>query len=273
MGSSSSREPDLGCPEPGSWLSRFYGSAQIGGLWAKRVTDPPAPPLDRPYLSRSALGGAAQMVGLPGSGGRSLRGRRQVPPLRLALPWPDHWPQSPGAWPNWGWGRLRWPPARLSACLPGLRARRPGWLGCAWVPAPALAPAMGNSHHKRKAPSCPRARSFWRFGRSTKRPAGRGWGWGRGRRGGGSPCCSCSRHCCCPLPGLGRCVWRAGNPPYRPHSLHSHRDTRTYQCPREAYVYVHNLHSHTTPTRMYRYADTKSHTHSHLHLCCRMHRS
>ncbi|XP_015454321.1 uncharacterized protein KIAA1522 homolog isoform X1 [Pteropus alecto] len=31
---------------------------------------------------------------------------------------------------------------------------------------------MGNSHHKRKAPSCPRARSFWRFGRSAKRPAG-----------------------------------------------------------------------------------------------------
>ncbi|XP_070260752.1 NHS-like protein 3 isoform X2 [Myotis yumanensis] len=31
---------------------------------------------------------------------------------------------------------------------------------------------MGNSHHKRKAPSGPRARSFWRFGRSGKRPAG-----------------------------------------------------------------------------------------------------
>ncbi|KAI5947229.1 hypothetical protein MM560_G3n558 [Manis javanica] len=31
---------------------------------------------------------------------------------------------------------------------------------------------MGNSHHKRKAPSGPRARSFWRFGRSAKRPAG-----------------------------------------------------------------------------------------------------
>ncbi|XP_051044833.1 uncharacterized protein KIAA1522 homolog isoform X2 [Phodopus roborovskii] len=31
---------------------------------------------------------------------------------------------------------------------------------------------MGNSHHKRKAPSGPRTRSFWRFGRSVKRPAG-----------------------------------------------------------------------------------------------------
>ncbi|XP_034358150.1 NHS-like protein 3 isoform X2 [Arvicanthis niloticus] len=31
---------------------------------------------------------------------------------------------------------------------------------------------MGNSHHKRKAPSGPRTRSFWRFGRSAKRPAG-----------------------------------------------------------------------------------------------------
>uniref|UniRef100_A0A8C2YPP0 NHS like 3 n=1 Tax=Chinchilla lanigera TaxID=34839 RepID=A0A8C2YPP0_CHILA len=31
---------------------------------------------------------------------------------------------------------------------------------------------MGNSHHKRKAPSGPRVRSFWRFGRSAKRPAG-----------------------------------------------------------------------------------------------------
>ncbi|XP_049630602.1 uncharacterized protein KIAA1522 homolog isoform X2 [Suncus etruscus] len=32
---------------------------------------------------------------------------------------------------------------------------------------------MGNSHHKRKAPSGPRARSFWRFGRAAaKRPAG-----------------------------------------------------------------------------------------------------
>uniref|UniRef100_A0A286Y4G5 NHS like 3 n=1 Tax=Cavia porcellus TaxID=10141 RepID=A0A286Y4G5_CAVPO len=31
---------------------------------------------------------------------------------------------------------------------------------------------MGNSHHKRKAPSSPRVRSFWRFGRSAKRPAG-----------------------------------------------------------------------------------------------------
>ncbi|KAF6344771.1 hypothetical protein mRhiFer1_007315 [Rhinolophus ferrumequinum] len=31
---------------------------------------------------------------------------------------------------------------------------------------------MGNSHHKRKAPSGPRARSFWRFGRSAKQPAG-----------------------------------------------------------------------------------------------------
>ncbi|XP_054427897.1 NHS-like protein 3 isoform X2 [Pteronotus mesoamericanus] len=31
---------------------------------------------------------------------------------------------------------------------------------------------MGNSHHKRKAPSGPRARSFWRFGRLAKRPAG-----------------------------------------------------------------------------------------------------
>ncbi|XP_069864893.1 NHS-like protein 3 isoform X2 [Dipodomys merriami] len=31
---------------------------------------------------------------------------------------------------------------------------------------------MGNSHHKRKAPSGPRVRSFWRFGRSAKRLAG-----------------------------------------------------------------------------------------------------
>ncbi|XP_021118930.1 uncharacterized protein KIAA1522 homolog isoform X4 [Heterocephalus glaber] len=31
---------------------------------------------------------------------------------------------------------------------------------------------MGNSHHKRKAPSGPRVRSFWRFGRSAKQPAG-----------------------------------------------------------------------------------------------------
>ncbi|XP_004471424.2 NHS-like protein 3 isoform X2 [Dasypus novemcinctus] len=31
---------------------------------------------------------------------------------------------------------------------------------------------MGNSHHKRKAPGGPRARSFWRFGRLAKRPAG-----------------------------------------------------------------------------------------------------
>ncbi|XP_037683757.1 uncharacterized protein KIAA1522 homolog isoform X3 [Choloepus didactylus] len=31
---------------------------------------------------------------------------------------------------------------------------------------------MGNSHHKRKAPNSPRVRSFWRFGRLAKRPAG-----------------------------------------------------------------------------------------------------
>nr|KAF6444059.1 hypothetical protein HJG59_007268 [Molossus molossus] len=31
---------------------------------------------------------------------------------------------------------------------------------------------MGNSYHKRKAPSGPRTRSFWRFGRSAKWPAG-----------------------------------------------------------------------------------------------------
>lgn len=69
--------------------------------------------------------------------------------------------------------------AQESLCLcPGAAARWPGWLGCAWVPAPAPAPAMGNSHHKRKAPSGPRTRSFWRFGRSAKRPAGRGRGGG-----------------------------------------------------------------------------------------------
>lgn len=203
------------------------------------------PHLDRPCHSQSALGGAAQLVSQV-LGGRSLRDARQPPPLRLPRPCSRHWLQSPGVWPSWGWGRLRWPPARLSACLPGLRARRRGSLGFAWVPAPAPAPTMGNSHHKRKAPSGPRVRSFWRFGRSAKRPAGRGRGWGRGRRGGGSPCRS-RRHRCCPLPGLGGCEYGGpGIPPHRPYSSHAHRDTCIHECPREAHVHVHNLHIHNT---------------------------
>lgn len=143
------------------------------------------PHLDWPCLSRSSLGGAAQLVSQV-LGGRSLWDERQAPPLIPPRPWPCHWPQRSGAWPGWGWGCLRWPPARLSACLPGLRARRRGWLGCTWVPSQAPAPAMGNSHHKRKAPSGPRARSFWRFGRSAKRPAGRGRVGAGGGGGGGA---------------------------------------------------------------------------------------
>lgn len=167
--------------------------------------------------------------------------------------------------------------ARASLCLPGLRARRPGWLGCAWVPAPALAPAMGNSHHKRKAPSCPRARSFWRFGRSAKRPAGRGWGWGRGRRGGGSHCCSCScRHCCCPLPGLGTwpvCVEGRESPAQTPLLTFTERHTYIRMptggiCVCSQFTQSHNTHSDVQICR-----HKITYTHSHLHLCCRMHRS
>lgn len=204
--------------------------------------------------------------------GRSLWDARQAPPLRRPRPRPGHWPQSPEAWLSWGWGRLRWPPARLSASLPGLRARRPGWSGCARVSAPAPAPAMGNSHHKRKAPSGPRARSFWRFGRSAKRPAGRGRGWGRGRRGGGSPCRS-RRHRCCPLPGLGGCecggpgIPRTDPTPHMRKEAHAHTNTHG-----RAHVHVHNFQAHITPTQMYGHADAKSHTHSHPQHRCRTHR-
>lgn len=161
--SNCSRAPDRRCPSSIALLR-----AVASGL-RERATH--LPHLDWPGFPLCALGWAAQQVSQV-LGGRSQRDARQAPPLLRSRPLSGHWPQSSGAWSRWGWGRPRCPPASLAASLPGLRARRPGWLGRAWVPAPAPAPAMGNSHHKRKAPSGPRVRSFWRFGRSAKRPAG-----------------------------------------------------------------------------------------------------
>ena len=127
------------------------------------------------FPERSGRGGSA---GLPGPGGRSLwdaPGPTPPPAPPLVRPWAT----GPGGGAELGLGAPAVAArARLSACLPGLRARRPGWLSCARFPVLAPVPAMGNSHHKRKAPSGPRARSFWRFGRLAKRPAGRGRGGG-----------------------------------------------------------------------------------------------
>lgn len=243
MGLSSSGAPDPACLGSCSEFSGLHCSPQRGGTWAGRAGHPPAPP-GHASLSRALWVGWLSWSPKPWEG-RSLRDARQAPPLRGPRPRPGHWPQSPEAWLSWGWGRLRWPPARLSASLPGLRARRPGWLGCVRLSAPAPAPAMGNSHHKRKAPSGPRARSFWRFGRSAKRPTGRGRGWGRGRRGGGSPCRS-RRHRCCPLPGLGGCeCGGAGNPPAQTPPLtcakrHTHR-----RIPTGGHTYMFTIFSHT----------------------------
>lgn len=146
----------------------------------------------------STQGGAAQQVSLvpwrggaegpcarprPSSGpalsmtiGRSTRGRGRA--------------GAGGA--RGGRPRVSLPPSR------GCGARRLGWLGRTWVPTPAPSFAMGNSHHKRKAPSGPRTRSFWRFGRSAKRPAGRGGGGAGGEEG---PCSLC-RRCAVPSRGL-----------------------------------------------------------------------
>lgn len=255
---SSGKVPNPAYLEPGPLvlLVPLQSSEAVPGL-GERATR--RPHLDRPGGSQSNWAG--RLSRSPRSSERwSLTELRQAPPL------PGHWPQSLGAWPSRGWGRLRWPPALLSASLLWLRARRPGWLGCARVPAPAPAPTMGNSHHKRKAPSGPRARSFWRFGRSAKRPAGRGWGWGRGRRGGGSACRSCRRRCC-PLPGLVGCEFGgAGNPPHRPHP--SHADRHMYArilAGGHTYMFTIYTVTYTTPTETYGHADTKSHTGSHPH--------
>lgn len=214
------------------------------------------PHLDRPSLSQSVLGGAAQQVSQV-LGGVEPTGRAPGPAPLPVPPRPGHWPQSSGAWPSWGWGRLRWPPALLSASLLWLRARRPGWLGFSRVPAPAPAPTMGNSHHKRKAPSGPRARSFWRFGRSAKRPAGRGWEWGRGRRGGGSPSRSRRRRCC-PLPGLDGCECGGGRespaqtPPLTCTQRHMYARIPTG---RHGYMFRIYTVTYITPTPMYRHAE------------------
>lgn len=263
VGPSSSGAPDPPCLETWPSFSGRHCSPQRGGRWAERAGDPPAPP-GHAGLSRALWVGWLSWS--PRSReGWSLRDARQAPPLHRPRPRPGHWPQSLEAWLSWGWGRLRWPPARLSASLPGLRARRPGWLGCARVSAPAPAPAMGNSHHKRKAPSGPRARSFWRFGRSAKRPAGRGRGWGRGRRGGGSPCRS-RRHRCCPLPGLGGCECGGPGIPRTDPTPHMRKETRVHANTHgRAHVHVHNLHSHTQHPLKCTDMQTQNHIHVYTH--------
>lgn len=202
--------------------------------------------LDWPGFPLCALGWAAQQVSQV-LGGRSQRDARQAPPLLRSRPLSGHWPQSSGAWSRWGWGRPRCPPASLAASLPGLRARRPGWLGRAWVPAPAPAPAMGNSHHKRKAPSGPRVRSFWRFGRSAKRPAGRGRGGGGAGREEG-PCCG-RRHRRCPLPGPRVSVGGSGIPAQTPPLTGTRRYTYTV-IPTGGHTYMFAVYTvtRTTPT-------------------------
>lgn len=67
-----------------------------------------------PAFAGSIPGGAAQLVSQVL--GAEPAGREPGPTPPPARPWPGHWLQSPGAWPSWGWGRLRWPPASL--CLP-----------------------------------------------------------------------------------------------------------------------------------------------------------
>lgn len=120
---------------------------------------------------------------------------------------------------------------------------------------------MGNSHHKRKAPSGPRARSFWRFGRSAKRPAGRGRGWGRGRQGGGSPRRSRSRrHRCCPSRGLvGVSVGGQECPAQSPP--HMHTETRTHEYPQAGtHTCLQCIQTHNT------HADVQMQTQNHIHI-------
>lgn len=124
---------------------------------------------------------------------------------------------------------------------------------------------MGNSHHKRKAPSGPRTRSFWRFGRSAKRPAGRGWGWGRGRRGGGSSCRSRRRRCC-PLLGLVGCEFGGPGIPRTDPTPHMQTETHVRTNTRgRAHVHVHNLQSHTQHPLRCMDMQTQNHIHIHTH--------
>lgn len=263
VGLSSRRAPEPACLGSGAQFPPFHCSPGLG----ERATYLLASP-GKALPFRGAFR-AGRLSWSPRSWGRSLWDASQAPPLRLPAPGPAIGCRARGRG-RAGAGGAGGGRPRVSACLPGLRARWPGWLGCAWVPAPAPAPAMGNSHHKRKAPSGPRARSFWRFGRSGKRPAGRGWGGGgAGGGGGGSPCRS-SRHRCCPLPGLGACECGAGYSPHRPDCSHAH--TGTCNTHGQAHVHVPSLQSHTALRCM----DTQTPNHIHIlhpHHRCRTHRS
>lgn len=255
-------EPACLDPVPSDLPSTAVLSLGAPGLGGRATC---RPHLDRPCLSgeHSGRGGSA---GLPGPGGGAFGTRARPHPSAGHAPDPAIGRRARGRGRAGAGGACGGRP-RVSACLPGLRARRPGWLGCAWVPAPAPAPAMGNSHHKRKAPSGPRARSFWRFGRSGRRPAGRGWG--GGGAGGRRVCLPQRRRRGCPLPGWARVSVGPGMPRRDPAPRCTHRHMqyrRAGTCACSQFTATHNtpVSGHTGP---------RSHTRLHPHHGCRTHGS
>lgn len=246
MGLSSRRAPGPACLGPGARLSPFHCSPQIGGPWAGRASYLLASPAQAlPFRGAFRAG---RLSWSPRSWGRSLWDASQAPPLRPPAPGPAIGRRARGRGRAGAGGACGGRP-RVSACLPGLRARWPGWLGCAWVPAPAPAPAMGNSHHKRKAPSGPRARSFWRFGRSGKRPAGRGWGGGGAGGEEGLPAAAAAT-AAAPSRGLARVSVGPGVPRRDPTP---HMHTQTHVIPTGRHMYMFTIYSHTQHSDVWTY--------------------